>query len=139
MCAKTKHEIVMAEEGGEVASGSQRAPPPPPSASQRLCRNVIIYGFCKFEDKGCVFQHPKVRISVFHADYILQSSTPNTAEKPPSSTKLRAGSPAFQPSHLGVAQQPPAASSRSSLSINFQEFVPSFDTAGIRLSWQKFT
>ncbi|KAI9351675.1 kinase-like domain-containing protein [Pilaira anomala] len=24
---------------------------------KRLCRNVIIHGFCKFEDKGCEFNH----------------------------------------------------------------------------------
>ncbi|RDB23923.1 PAB-dependent poly(A)-specific ribonuclease subunit PAN3 [Hypsizygus marmoreus] len=25
---------------------------------QRQCRNVMIYGFCKFQDKGCLFSHP---------------------------------------------------------------------------------
>ncbi|CDH54643.1 poly-specific ribonuclease [Lichtheimia corymbifera JMRC:FSU:9682] len=25
--------------------------------AKRLCRNVIIHGFCKFEDKGCEFNH----------------------------------------------------------------------------------
>ncbi|KAG7087447.1 hypothetical protein E1B28_013413 [Marasmius oreades] len=25
---------------------------------QRQCRNVLIYGYCKFEDKGCVYYHP---------------------------------------------------------------------------------
>ncbi|KAJ3804497.1 hypothetical protein F5876DRAFT_91809 [Lentinula aff. lateritia] len=27
-------------------------------SSQRRCRNVMIYGYCKFEDKGCVYYHP---------------------------------------------------------------------------------
>ncbi|KAK8847561.1 hypothetical protein IAR55_005420 [Kwoniella newhampshirensis] len=25
---------------------------------QRICRNVMIYGFCKFQDAGCVYYHP---------------------------------------------------------------------------------
>lgn len=28
--------------------------------AKRLCRNVIIHGFCKFEDKGCEFNHEVV-------------------------------------------------------------------------------
>ncbi|KAI8068780.1 hypothetical protein BDF21DRAFT_107062 [Thamnidium elegans] len=27
------------------------------SNGKRLCRNVIIHGFCKFQDKGCEFNH----------------------------------------------------------------------------------
>ncbi|WWC86743.1 uncharacterized protein L201_001621 [Kwoniella dendrophila CBS 6074] len=25
---------------------------------QRICRNVMIYGYCKFQDAGCVYSHP---------------------------------------------------------------------------------
>nr|XP_018265297.1 PAB-dependent poly(A)-specific ribonuclease subunit PAN3 [Kwoniella dejecticola CBS 10117]OBR87455.1 PAB-dependent poly(A)-specific ribonuclease subunit PAN3 [Kwoniella dejecticola CBS 10117] len=25
---------------------------------QRICRNVMIYGYCKFQDAGCVYAHP---------------------------------------------------------------------------------
>ncbi|WWC68117.1 uncharacterized protein I206_102038 [Kwoniella pini CBS 10737] len=25
---------------------------------QRICRNVMIYGYCKFQDSGCVYYHP---------------------------------------------------------------------------------
>ncbi|KAF8903020.1 hypothetical protein CPB85DRAFT_1032037 [Mucidula mucida] len=25
---------------------------------QRQCRNVAIYGSCKYQDKGCVYSHP---------------------------------------------------------------------------------
>lgn len=31
--------------------------------AKRLCRNVIIHGFCKFEGKGCEFNHEVVRYS----------------------------------------------------------------------------
>lgn len=30
------------------------------STTKRLCRNVIIHGFCKFQDKGCEFNHETV-------------------------------------------------------------------------------
>ncbi|KAI8086057.1 uncharacterized protein BX664DRAFT_334810 [Halteromyces radiatus] len=41
---------------------TKNVPPKPASKSssanaKRLCRNVIIHGFCKFEDKGCEFNH----------------------------------------------------------------------------------
>ncbi|KAF8346742.1 hypothetical protein F5887DRAFT_960811 [Amanita rubescens] len=28
-------------------------------AIQRQCRNIMIYGYCKFQDKGCIYYHPK--------------------------------------------------------------------------------
>ncbi|KAF9074654.1 hypothetical protein BDP27DRAFT_1316604 [Rhodocollybia butyracea] len=33
------------------------APSPRKDHVQRRCRNVMIYGYCKFEDKGCVYYH----------------------------------------------------------------------------------
>ncbi|KAA1475775.1 hypothetical protein DENSPDRAFT_842626 [Dentipellis sp. KUC8613] len=27
-------------------------------STQRQCRNILIYGSCKFEDKGCIYYHP---------------------------------------------------------------------------------
>ncbi|CDO70439.1 hypothetical protein BN946_scf184999.g80 [Trametes cinnabarina] len=29
--------------------------------TQRQCRNILIYGHCKFQDKGCIYYHPPVR------------------------------------------------------------------------------
>lgn len=29
------------------------------SAKDTLCKNILIYGYCKFEDKGCAFNHNK--------------------------------------------------------------------------------
>ncbi|RPD60744.1 hypothetical protein L227DRAFT_82168 [Lentinus tigrinus ALCF2SS1-6] len=28
---------------------------------QRQCRNILIHGSCKFQDKGCIYYHPPVR------------------------------------------------------------------------------
>ncbi|KAJ4464815.1 hypothetical protein C8R41DRAFT_859292 [Lentinula lateritia] len=43
-----------------VNPNTQNEPVQPPrkDSSQRRCRNVMIYGYCKFEDKGCVYYHP---------------------------------------------------------------------------------
>ncbi|KAI6015684.1 hypothetical protein EDC04DRAFT_2751391 [Pisolithus marmoratus] len=30
------------------------------SSPQRQCRNILIYGSCRFEDKGCIYYHPPV-------------------------------------------------------------------------------
>ncbi|KZT05203.1 uncharacterized protein LAESUDRAFT_727140 [Laetiporus sulphureus 93-53] len=45
------------------AEDSPKAPPSPkPSpkrdSTQRQCRNILIYGSCKFQDKGCIYYHP---------------------------------------------------------------------------------
>ncbi|KAJ3869352.1 kinase-like domain-containing protein [Lentinula novae-zelandiae] len=52
-----------------VNPNTQNEPVQPPrkDSSQRRCRNVMIYGYCKFEDKGCVYYHPPVRLSLFEA------------------------------------------------------------------------
>ncbi|RKP23802.1 hypothetical protein SYNPS1DRAFT_30440, partial [Syncephalis pseudoplumigaleata] len=36
-----------------AATGSSTSTP----KSTRICKNVIIYGYCKFEGKGCQFNH----------------------------------------------------------------------------------
>ncbi|GAA5800597.1 hypothetical protein EDC94DRAFT_604256 [Helicostylum pulchrum] len=70
---------------------------------KRLCRNVIIHGYCKYEGKGCEFNHDTNKASP-------QASPENLG-------KLRAQSPAFQ-----------AVSSVSADSVNAPEFVPRFTT-----------
>lgn len=27
------------------------------TAKETLCKNILIYGYCKFENKGCAFSH----------------------------------------------------------------------------------
>lgn len=31
---------------------------PKKDSTQRQCRNILIYGSCKFQDKGCIYSHP---------------------------------------------------------------------------------
>lgn len=34
--------------------------------NKQLCRNVLIYGQCRFEDKGCLYGHDLVRRALPH-------------------------------------------------------------------------
>lgn len=33
------------------------------SAKDTLCKNILIYGYCKFENKGCAFNHTKPQLN----------------------------------------------------------------------------
>ncbi|KAF6218046.1 hypothetical protein HO133_006458 [Letharia lupina] len=59
------------------------------NAKDTLCRNVTIYGHCRYEDKGCAFNHDPVK------------SQPNSQVE---SIKKRfnIASPSFTPSSLAV-------------------------------------
>ncbi|KAK9761988.1 PAB-dependent poly(A)-specific ribonuclease subunit 3, variant 2 [Basidiobolus ranarum] len=59
--------------------------PTTPSSKTRTCRNVIIHGYCKYEGKGCEFNHD------------LNSNVPSPVTSPESKSKLRITSPAFNP------------------------------------------
>lgn len=41
----------------EQPSGISPRPKARENAKETLCRNVVIYGKCRFEDKGCAFNH----------------------------------------------------------------------------------
>ncbi|KAF2756818.1 hypothetical protein EJ05DRAFT_453718 [Pseudovirgaria hyperparasitica] len=58
-----------------------------PDAKHTLCRNVVIYGHCRYENSGCNFQHDRAKIS--------SSGSQNDSKK-----KFNADSPAFQPTPL---------------------------------------
>lgn len=104
------------------------------NAKNVLCRNVFIYGHCRYEEQGCAFNHdPKKTLST----------------QPPDPKKsLSFDSPAFTPANSS-AQTPPKISSikshvanavpftprdlNSSTTSSFQdsEIVPSFNPVGI--------
>ncbi|KAJ3769682.1 hypothetical protein FB446DRAFT_746834 [Lentinula raphanica] len=85
-------------------------------SGQRRCRNVMIYGFCKYEDKGCVYYHPPAE-EVFSAP--LRSASPaaaaTTGTSPISAHAVNA--PVFVPkaSSLSLASSSPAPVNRQSL------------------------
>ncbi|KAI8329373.1 kinase-like domain-containing protein [Choanephora cucurbitarum] len=73
--------------------------------AKRLCRNVIIHGYCKYEGKGCEFNHDSNK-----------PTSPQTSPDSSSRNKLR-----FTPNLQAV-------SSVTADSINAPEFVPRFNT-----------
>ncbi|KAI0172430.1 hypothetical protein GGR52DRAFT_544516 [Hypoxylon sp. FL1284] len=73
---------------GTADRGRQMASPRPKTrdAKDTLCRNVLIYGHCRYEDQGCAFNHDK-----------------NSSNSADSSAKksLNVDSPSFTPTQLG--------------------------------------
>lgn len=76
------------------------------NSKDTLCRNVLIYGHCRYEDQGCAFNHD-----------------PNKTISPPSDSKrsLNVESPAFTPATLPV---PIRATTISSQAANAAPFTP---------------
>lgn len=79
--------------------------------AQRLCRNVLIYGSCRFEDKGCIYSHaPPAQTTTpdMHAILNSQQTEPTGFTRPmiPSSTLTfsteHLAAPAFVPRSIST-------------------------------------
>ncbi|KAG7666379.1 PAN3 [[Candida] subhashii] len=111
------------------------------SAKDILCKNITIYGYCKFENKGCVFSHrPKEsskqqQQSSSQQPQSSQQQTPQQQQQqqPPNSAgsitstqstdskkKFNVNTPSFQPSLLKTA----TSSSTTSLTNKFANLSP---------------
>ncbi|KAF9356856.1 PAB-dependent poly(A)-specific ribonuclease subunit 3 [Mortierella sp. AD094] len=75
------------------------------SNKSRTCRNIVIHGFCKYEGKGCEFNHD------------VGKPAASTSSPEISKAKLHVNSPIFKPSSLST-------SSVKADAINAPEFVP---------------
>ncbi|RKF73659.1 PAN2-PAN3 deadenylation complex subunit PAN3 [Golovinomyces cichoracearum] len=78
------------------------------NAKNIFCRNILIYGHCRFEDHGCTFNHDPNK---------MVNALPDT-KKP-----LSFDSPAFTPANL-TAPTPPKISSIKSQAANAAPFTP---------------
>ncbi|GAB1212403.1 PAB-dependent poly(A)-specific ribonuclease subunit 3 [Aspergillus terreus] len=67
------------------------------NAKDTLCRNVTIYGRCRYEDKGCVYNH--------------DPNKTNSAYQSDSKRRLNVDSPSFTPSLLSSNGSSPTSSS----------------------------
>ncbi|KAI0696153.1 hypothetical protein BC835DRAFT_1343276 [Cytidiella melzeri] len=97
-----------------VAPSLSHSEPSSPKAqkkdsTQRQCRNILIYGSCKFQDKGCIYYHPP------------RDPSPPAPESPTPSAALPAqavNAPVFVPKNSGspvpAAAQPAALATTSS-------------------------
>ncbi|KAI1744539.1 hypothetical protein F4680DRAFT_405125 [Xylaria scruposa] len=90
---------------GTANQGRQMASPRPKTRDSKdtLCRNVLIYGHCRYEDQGCSFNHDQNKNSNHTND--------NQAKK-----SLNVDSPSFTPTQLG--------SKKSTFSTNAIPFTP---------------
>ncbi|KAL2006607.1 hypothetical protein VTN00DRAFT_9275 [Thermoascus crustaceus] len=66
------------------------------NAKDTLCRNVTIYGRCRYEDKGCAFNHDPHKVNAAH-----QTDSNGGSKK-----RLNVESPSFTPSHLSANGSP---------------------------------
>ncbi|CAG8622898.1 323_t:CDS:2, partial [Scutellospora calospora] len=84
----------------------------------RTCRNLIIHGYCKYEGKGCKFNH----------DINKSTSPPNSPET--AKSKLSVNSPVFKPSTIlstispEVVNAPPFIPKNHQLSVDETPITP---------------
>lgn len=53
---------------GSSADTRATAPLPLPENKDTLCRNILIYGHCRYEDKGCLFNHDQSKLAASQSD-----------------------------------------------------------------------
>ncbi|KAK5096534.1 PAB-dependent poly(A)-specific ribonuclease subunit 3 [Exophiala xenobiotica] len=77
------------------------------NAKEILCRNVTIYGKCRYEDKGCAFNHK-----------VEKAATPEGAADSHSKKSFSVDSPSFTPSFLSPGDGAKTALRPSSTTIS---------------------
>ncbi|KAI1417191.1 hypothetical protein F5Y13DRAFT_152224 [Hypoxylon sp. FL1857] len=89
---------------GTADRGRQMASPRPKTRDTKdtLCRNVLIYGHCRYEDQGCAFNHDK--------------GSSNSMDNGGGKKSLNVESPSFTPTQLG--------GKKSNFSTNATPFTP---------------
>ncbi|TEB33699.1 hypothetical protein FA13DRAFT_1626754 [Coprinellus micaceus] len=105
------------------SSTSSATTTPRKDTTQRQCRNIVIYGRCKYQDKGCIYYHPPTTPEA-PATPPPPTSGGNRPESPIISGALTAqalNAPVFIPKAAStiaasLASSPPASHSRPSTS-----------------------
>ncbi|CCJ30290.1 unnamed protein product [Pneumocystis jirovecii] len=103
------------------------------SANQTLCRNILIHGYCKFADKGCIFNHENYRAfeknnAPFSSEIFKKNITDvalitSNDAFPKLYSRSIAQVPDFVPrSKLSLSNQP--SNFQSSVSIKEQDVLP---------------
>ncbi|KAI8813107.1 hypothetical protein BJ742DRAFT_521287 [Cladochytrium replicatum] len=71
-----------------ASTSNGQTPPRSANAKNRTCRNIIIHGYCKYEGKGCEYNHDAGKFG----GIAQQSASPELGK-----SKLRVDSPVFLP------------------------------------------
>ncbi|CAA7262110.1 unnamed protein product [Cyclocybe aegerita] len=110
----------------EGALRPKQTPPPRKGSGEtpynnRQCRNVVIYGHCKFQDKGCTYLHPTQTAEVPEPTPSSHGTRSKQQEPPTASPLAQAiNAPAFVPPR--AASRP--AEGSPSLTPQAAVFVP---------------
>uniref|UniRef100_A0A8H7TVJ1 PAN2-PAN3 deadenylation complex subunit PAN3 n=1 Tax=Bionectria ochroleuca TaxID=29856 RepID=A0A8H7TVJ1_BIOOC len=105
-----------------------------------LCRNVLIYGHCRYEDQGCTFSHDQNKGKSSQTDISKKSlnvespsftpaTIPTIIKKGALSTQA-ANAPAFTPRGLGSSTPTQTSENDTAGTFNpaaIREFTPSFE------------
>lgn len=70
------------------------------SAKGTLCKNILIYGYCKYENKGCAFSHRRNNNGSPNA--AASSAKPAVSTPTADKRKFNVNTPSFQPSSTPV-------------------------------------
>ncbi|KAG1149827.1 hypothetical protein G6F37_004458 [Rhizopus arrhizus] len=101
------------------------------NSGKRLCRNIIIHGYCKFENKGCEFNHDTSKSIV-----LPQQQNPLSPENRHTPLADNIHAPVFVPSSTATTQDntstsrdpsyrysaPPSSNSNSTSGNQFHPF-----------------
>ncbi|QUC21824.1 uncharacterized protein UV8b_06065 [Ustilaginoidea virens] len=119
-------------------AGSSPKPKGRAEHKETLCRNVLIYGHCRYEDQGCTFSHDQTKNSINPSDMSRKalnvespSFTPanlqSAAKKATFSTQA-ANAPTFTPRGLAASPSIPADPEAGIFNpAAIREFTPGFD------------
>ncbi|KAJ3552928.1 hypothetical protein NM688_g3893 [Phlebia brevispora] len=103
-------------------------------STQRQCRNILIYGSCKFQDKGCIYYHPP-------SDTSQNSPPPPDSPTPSGALPAQAvNAPIFVPKGTGSPVPPPATvNSQSTTSTSSTTSSTSLEPAFEEYDTQSYT
>lgn len=91
----------------------------PDAAKDIPCKNVLIYGYCKYENKGCAFAHPQLGQSPNNT----KSSTIKSAASHPGSGNMSESGDSTPATTF--RSTPPAAEPKRKFNMNTPLFQPS--------------
>ncbi|ORY85992.1 hypothetical protein BCR35DRAFT_302625 [Leucosporidium creatinivorum] len=116
--------IVAPSASSSTNTSPSHQPRPPPSSTtedKKLCRNILIYGQCRFEDKGCTYSH-----TIHDPNSKPPTPTPNPAPTSgtPLSAKTAASAQVFVPGGAAPAAGGTTTPGGGSMGAGAQEFIP---------------
>ncbi|KAI9325132.1 hypothetical protein BDR26DRAFT_879981 [Obelidium mucronatum] len=110
----------------------------------KQCRNVLIHGFCKYENSGCEFSHGREMsgfansAALHHPGSVAPQAVFQTSASPDwKKGKLRFDSPEFKPSNIISA--PSFAPSALSSHVGFNAFESSFGAENVDQAYPGYT